>query len=217
MIGFGWTNPFPFTFGGGSSTKQVVRKAILSGLSFFLDPSDTANYAETAGEAALIALIWSSNKRLSNQGVPTRMLENLAVWEESTRLRPTPKDTAPERRARLAGKMRSQLNNAIVDIEEMAEKVLGINYESVIQVDTADVISYWPGVNPGPPGYEWSSNYAHIAIKMNRNNLTDNQFLDKRDHLHRQLHKFIPSWMTFEIGTGDSFVAASGLLGVGLL
>jgi hypothetical protein len=213
MIGFGSNNPFPFTFGGGICTKEVMRNDILDKLSFFLSPDDVGNFAETTGEAALIALIWKCNKRISNQGVPTRMLENLAVWEEATNLRPKNSDTMVERRARLAAKMRAEINNAVVDIESVASKALGINYESVIQVDQVDAISYWPGVNPGPPGYEWCSNYAHVAIKMNKLGLTETQFLDKRDYLHRLLHSFLPSWMTFEIGTGDSFVASSGILG----
>lgn len=218
MIGFGWTNPFPLRLGGGKSTKQVVRNAILNALSYFLDPSSsTGNYAETSGEAAIVAMIWACNKRLQNQAVPTRMLERLTTWEQATNLRPSDEDTAVERRAWLAAKMRGQINNAITDVQEIAAAALGVNFEAVIQVADVDVISYWPGVNPGPPGYEWCSNYAHIAVKTNKTGLTDYQYNDKVDRLQQQIHKILPSWMTFEIGTGDSFVAAVGILGQGLL
>lgn len=217
MIGFGWTNPWPLRFGGGESTKQVVRDAILDGVGEFLDKDDPANYAESAGEAALVALIWNCNKRLSNQAIPERMLENLEVWEQALMLRPSNEDTAKERRARVAGKLRGQGNNAVTDIQAVASTVMGVNYDGLIQVDVADVVSYWPGVNPGPPGYEWCSNYAHIAIKTNKDGLTDYQWLDKVDRLHQQLHAMLPAWMTFEIGTGDSFVAAVGILGQALV
>ncbi len=220
MIGFGWTNPFPFNLGGGSSTKEVLRKSILGSIegSVGLDPDpSTGNYAETAGEAAIVAMIWSCNKRLSNQSNARKMLENLVVWEESTGLKPTNEDTSVDRRARLSGKIRGQTNNAISDIEDVAREALGVNFEAVILVDPDDVIAYWPGVNPGPPGYEWSSNQAHIAIKMNQLGLNDVQFLEKRDWFHSQMQNFLPAWMTFEIGVGDSFVAASGILGQSIL
>lgn len=218
MIGFGWKNPFPLTFGGGESTKELVRNTILLRLAKILDTdSSTEHYAETAGEAALIALIWSVNKRLANQGIPARMIDNLSVWEESTGLKPAEGDSGPERRAQLEGKLRGQINNAVVDIEDVARKSLGINFVALIMVDPANRISYWPGVNPGPPGYEWSSNQAHIAIQMNKTNLTDQEFIDKRERLHVQLQRLLPSWMTFEIGTGTSFQANIGILGQAIL
>ena len=217
MIGFGRTNPFPRTFGGGVSTKLVMRNAIKAAMSKWIDVDDVHNDSEAAGEAVLLALIWAVNRRLSNQGAPEKMIDNLAVWEESTGLRPTNEMTGVQRRAELAGKMRGQINNALVDIEDTASKVLGVNFDGLLLVDPVNVVGFEPGVNPGPPGYEWSSNRAVICIKMNKQALTEVQFLDLRDRLHQQLHKLIPAWMDFTIGVGDSFIANVGILGQTLL
>jgi len=213
MIGFGWTNPFPFRMGGGISTKEVVRAALADEMRKWIDPNDPSNQSELSGEAALIALIWSCNRRLSNQGIPERMIENLSVWEEATGLRPTPEMTDFQRRAELAGKLRGQINNALIDIQESSAKVLGANFVAVVLTDPADVISFWPAVNPGPPGYEWSSNRAHIGILMTKTGLTDVQFLDLQDRLHQQLNKLLPAWMTFEIGIDAGFVVNVGIVG----
>ena len=217
MIGFGWTNPFPLNMGGGTSTKQVVRNAMAGRMRKWIDIDDPASQAELAGESAILAIIWACNKRLSGQAIPERMIENLEVWEESTGLRPVPEMSDVQRRAELAGKLRGQINNALSDIEESASTILGVNFEELIVVAPADVVSYWPAINPGPPGYEWSSNRAHIAIRMNKQGLTEVQFLDLKDRLHLQLNTLLPAWMTFEIGIDDSFVANVGILGQTLI
>ncbi len=216
MIGLGWTNPIPAKIGGGESVVEIERGTILDGIEkeIGLSPDNTTeSYAETAGEAALVAMLWAVSARLRAQAIPETMLEQLPVWEESTGLRPVVSDLDTERRARLAGKMRGQINNALIDIEQVCEKSLGLNYERIVLVDPDDVISYWPAINPGPPGYEWSSNYAHIGVVMNLNGLTNALAADKRDRLYLDLERLLPSWMTFSIGVGDEFVVGQGLVG----
>lgn len=216
MIGFGWTNPFPVNLGGGESIVEGERGALLDGIERELGLSpqdDTENYAETAGEATAVAIIWAISARLRNQAIPERMLEQLTVWEESTGLRPTADDLPIDRRALLAGKMRGQINNAIIDIEEVCQKVLGNNYVEVVQTDESNAVGYWPGVNPGPPGYEWSSNYGQIGVVMTMDGLSNAQILDKRDRLHLELEHLLPSWMSFQIGVGSSFTVNAGIVG----
>jgi len=220
MIGFGWTNPFPIELGGGDSdyevevgalVKQYMAKIAIS------DAEDTESYAEALGEATALSIIWSCNERLRNQGIPTRMLENLAVWEEATGLRPSRHDSEIDRRNDLAGKMRGQTNNALGDISDVALKILGSNFVALLKVDPVNHVVYWPGINPGPPGYEWSSNRAHVAIKMTETGLTPDESQRVRSKLSRQMHALLPAWMTFSVGVGDSFTVGSATVGKTLL
>lgn len=213
MLGLGKWNPFPLRFGGGQAKKQQAYLAILDALEPGFSADDPANQGEAMAAAVAIAIAWAVNKRLTNQAIPTRMLENLTEWEQILKLRPTVEDTDQERRARVAAKVRGFGNNAIADINDAVAKVLGANYEDTLFVDPSNEVTYWPGVNPGPPGFEWASNRAKLSIKMNKNGLSNKQFIALRQSVADLLDALLPSWMTFSIGVGDAFVFNQGLLG----
>jgi hypothetical protein len=225
MLGFGWTNPFPLQLGGGISYIEDERNALLDEYEAKIGLSreeDTENYAESLADAQAVAIIWHTNNRLRRQAIPEFMLENLVVWEESTGLRPTNDALMPDRRRILAAKLRGQINNALTDIEAVAQKILGDNFVKLELVAPVNAVSYWPGVNPGPPGYEWVSNYAHIAIRMTRTGLTAAEFQDLRTNLFLHFNDFLPAWMTYEVGIGPTsgnaqFVLNQGILGRTLL
>lgn len=225
MLGLGWTNPFPLQIGGGTSFIEEERNAILDEVQAKIGLSratDTENYAESLADAQAVAIIWHTNNRLRKQAIPEFMLENLVVWEESTGLRPTDTALMPTRRRVLAAKLRGQINNALSDIVAVAQKILGDNFVKLELVAPVNAVSYWPGVNPGPPGYEWVSNFAHIAIRMTKDNLTNAEFDGLRTDLFLHFNDFLPAWMTYEVGvgpaTGDAqFVVNQGILGQTLL
>ena len=145
------------------------------------------------------------------------MLEALTTWEEATGLRPCLNDLGVDRRANLAGRMRGLLNNALSDIESACMALLGNNFASMNVVDPADEVTYWPGVNPGPPGFEWSSNRARIAIEMTTGGLDAASYTDKAAAVWELLDRCTPDWMTFCVGVGSSFVAAQGIVGQTLI
>lgn len=195
---------FPLRFGGPDRTLDQEHQALLDALAPGWDTDvDTEFWVETRADAFAVSLIWAINRRVGNQAFPLRMLDDLESWESATGLRPTPVDPLPERRAVLAAKLRGVANNAINDIESACETALGINYEALVQVDADDWISYWPGVNPGPPGYEFSSNRAHVCIHCNKVQLNEAQFRAKRANLIEILTHMLPAWMTFTIGVGS--------------
>lgn len=207
---------WPFKFGGTQNLPTKVEyRALLTALEPGYDPTDgTVHAVETFAQARVVGMVWGAGQRLANQAIPERMLEMLPVWEGILELTPAPGTTDFDRRAAVAGKMRGLQNNALPDIEEVAAKIMGQNYDAVLTVDPDDATAYWPGGTPGPPGFEWSSNVALIGIKVNKTGLDDSAFLLKVGRLREQLQKFLPSWMGFTIGVGDSFVVGSSIVGI---
>jgi len=213
-IGLGATNPLPFIVGGGDSFVEDEQQIILSTMQPALDPdSSTGNYAEAYGEAMVVAMIWSVNRRLSNQAVPERMMENLTVWEEACGMRPTVDELDIDRRSRLSAKFRATANNAMGDISSSCSRALGANFVAVHKTAPIGWVTYWPGVNPGPPGLEWSSNRAKISVQMNENGLNKKQLASKQAVVVNQLDDMLPSWMSFQVGVGIAFLAAVGIVG----
>jgi len=220
-IGLGIYNPMPMQLGGGDSILEVEHNAILDELGKgelgFDVSEDTEIYWEAYGDAVASFMFWRMNQRLSAQGQPKTMMENLPVWEEATETRPGPNDTGFDRRVRLDAKLRGIANNALPDIEQAAERILGDNFDALLLVDSVDWVVYWPGVNPGPPGFEWTSNRARVCIRATNSNLSQEQLDLKRSALVNQLDAMLPAWVSFCVGTGTSFVCNVGIIGETLL
>lgn len=213
-MSFGAYGGFPFRFGGAKSAKKAELQAIVDALSpAFGTSTETASYAEAVAEASALAMIWSCNKRLTNQAQPMRMLEVLPVWEEALGLRPAAGDTAVARRRQVAGKLKALGDNSAVGVRAALDAVLGQNLDDVLYVATADEITYWPGVNPGPPGFEWSSNRARVAVRMNESALGDLEFEAKRNAAAVILDALLPAYVRFAIGVGSGFVCDQGIIG----
>ena len=214
MLGFGCFNGFPLTLGGGDSDLEIEHEALLDALTPGWDSADgTANNAECYAHAMIVSMIWAVNSRVRNQAIPMRMLENLLVWEETLKLRPSRTDSAIERRKRVAARIRGIVNNAVVDIEDSAIAIFGDNFEQLVVVAPADEIVYWPGINPGPPGFEWSSNRAIIGIRTNMSGISEIDWQSKRASLADTLDAMLPAWMSFQIGIGSDWIVNEGILG----
>lgn len=229
MLGFGCFNPFPLTIGGGDSAVEQEYDAMLEALrpGYCIDVGTEVN-DEVSAQAQGIAMAWAADDRLANQFIPTRMMENLPIWEEACGLRPVVGDLDTERRKRLAGKFRGLAGNTMSDIAEACTAMLGDNFEDIVVVDGEDAIVYWPGgpvayastgvavavSAPGPPGLERSSNRDRIGIRVNRTGLSNVDFFNKRAALAEMLEQMLPSWMAFSIGIGsDGFTVGLGVLG----
>lgn len=209
----------PFKLGGTrNNPTKIAYRATLDALEPAFDPTvGTYHEIETFAHARVEGMVWGAGQRLANQAIPAKMLESLPVWEEILGLRPTPGTSDNARRAAVAARQRGLQNNAIPDIEEVSAKVMGVNYEALVPVDPDDVVSYWPGGTPGPPGFEWASNLATIAVRVNKNGLDEAAFLLKVGRLREQLERLLPAWMTFNIGVGTSFVVGADIVGQDLI
>lgn len=209
-------SPFARRF-GGRSVEDIEHRAMLNALEPGYDVSpDSAVYAETYAHAVTVASIWRVNGRLKNFRVPLKMMESLPVWEEACKLRPKATDSAPARRRALAAKMRGFVGNKLSDIYDVCATAAGANFLGIAFSDPAYV--YQPGLNPGPPGFEWTSARAKIAIELSRDNLSNADFFALVQRLTEQLHILVPGWMTFRVGTDEGgFICDIGIVDVTLL
>jgi hypothetical protein len=168
------------------------------------DVSDgTTRAAEAYAFGNAVAIIWACNERLRGNDVPQRMLETLPTYETILRTRPAPEDTDIARRAAVAAKLRGISGQwTAEDIEGVCRALLGSAYEGLRFVDPLKEFSYWPGMNPGPPGFEWTSNRATIGIAVRQDSRSDAAWGRVLSQL-RDLLNTLPSWEVYEIGTDD--------------
>lgn len=219
MAGFGRFNPFPLRFGGGKRAIELAHEGLVSAYSQNLDTDDdTIVGLEAYAEARVISQPWIASKRLGHQLSPQRMIENLPIWERITRLQPDATDSEADRRAELAGKMRGLLNNAEPDIRDACAEVLGTCFVDVHYTDTADEITYWPGLNPGPSLTPWTSNVCMAWVEVTKAHLSQEAFDRKIGRLGRMLDDLLPVWMGFNFYTVDTNGTDEGfILDVSLL
>lgn len=212
-------SPYPRRYGGGPNTLIIQHEAMLNALAPGYDVSeDSPVYAEAYAHALAVTWVWRLNGRLRNQLVPSKMLETLTTWEEACRLRPTPTDSVLDRRRRVAAKFRGIVGNTYADIYDAMQALLGAHFLGLIGPDPADETTYWPGVNPGPPGFEWCSNRALMAVRLQRLGTDDVAFSALVERAAEMLDAMIPAWMGYQIGTDEGgFIAGIGIAGITLL
>jgi hypothetical protein len=209
-MGFGAYGTFPFQFGGGTSDHEAVHRALLKEYEPGFDVSDgTIAYLEAYAEAAVIAQGWAATKRIGHQGQPLKMLEILPSWEAATGLRPGSSDTDGQRRGVLAGKLRGVSGNTMTDIFGAMSTLCGGNFVNVWTNPSTSDITYWPVKNPGPPGYEWTSNSRKIRVQLNTVGLTDSAFQALASTVLRQLGDMLPSDMSYGIFVADKGIAGT--------
>jgi hypothetical protein len=219
MPGFGRFNPFPFRFGGGKRAIELAHEALVVAYSQNTDTSDeTIQGLEAYAEARVISQAWVASKRLGNQMVPTKMLENLPIWESVCRLQADASDSDQERRAELSGKLRGLINNAEPDIRDACIEVLGPAFVDVVYTQEADEMTYWPGVNPGMPITPWTSNVCMAWVEVTKVGMNQDVFERRVGRLMRMLDDLLPVWMGFNFFTTDTNGTDEGfILDVSLL
>lgn len=183
---------------------ETEHQALLDGLAPGWDISEEYEvYAEAFAHALAVTAIWQLNGRLRNSRVPLKMMETLPVWEEACGLRPGPRDTPTARRRVLAAQLRGLVGNTLGDIDDVCATAAGSAFLGLAIVDPAQATVYWPGINPGPPGWEWSSNRAIVGVRLSREGIAENDFLTIVQQLNRQLDALCPAWMGFRLGTDE--------------
>ncbi len=200
MPKLGFPLRFPLNLGGGEDLHAVEHQAVLAALQKGFDTNSTSGvYCEAYADATACEFVWSCSRRLSGQFDPQRMLEALPDWEEACGLHPSAGDTDVARRDALTAKLRGLSGNALPDINDVCSQSLGTSFAG-IQVTTPDIeVTYWPGINPGPPGKEWSSNRARIAVVIDATGLDDVVLESKLAALRPLLNTLLPAWMTFDV------------------
>ena len=219
MASFGRWGGFPRRFGGGMGALEAEHRAMLDALAPGYDVSeDSPIFAETFAHAIAVSTIWALNKRLAGSMIPNRMLETLTTWETALRLRPRRLDTVIERRAAVAAKFLGFALNSIGAIYDACSTLAGSLFLGLGQVAEADAIWYAPGISPGPPGFEWTSNRATISVKLQRTGVADETFSALVQRIQETLTAMCPAWMTFRIGTDEGgFIVDVGIVDLTLL
>jgi hypothetical protein len=221
MPGFGKTNPFPRRFGGGTRPRTFEERALKR--SFERDGFDVSAGSVRAAEAyafsSALSCIWAVNGRLANAEIPARMLETLPTYEEILKTRPSADDTDNARRQAVAAKLRGVSGQSTADdIEAVCTELLGAAFEGLVTTAPADEYSFWPGINPGPPGFEWTSNRCVVGIRVRQGSRDDDSWGRALQQLQDLLRTLLPSWEFFTVGTDDGgFVAGVGIAGVTFL
>jgi hypothetical protein len=223
MAAFGSSNPFPRRFGAKRRPNTLERLALEATFLRETEPTGKPLHPTKAAEAyafgRVVGSIWNISERLRGAEIPSRMIETLPTWEEILRTRPTAEDSDNERRTVVAAKLRGISGQATSeDIEAVCRTLLGSSFEGLARVDPTEELSYWPVINPGPPGFEWCSNRCSIGILVRRGPQSDGKWARLMSHLHDILETLLPAWEVFEVGTDDGgFVCDVGLPDVTML
>lgn len=221
MAGFGSGNCFPRRFGGGTRPRTFETRALAR--TFERDGFDVSPGTTKAAEAYAfgnaVGSIWAVNERLAGAELPARLLETLPTFEEVLRTRPTAEDSDNARRNVVAAKLRGISGQATAqDIEDVCRALLGNSFEGTAKIDPANAFSYWPGMNPGPPGFEWTSNRCLIGINVRQGVRGDAEWERLLQQLQDLLQTLLPAWLVFVVGVNDGgFVANVGTVGVTLI
>jgi hypothetical protein len=218
MAHFG-RNSFPRRFGGRPREYEEEHIALLDALADVYSTTEgTELWCEMYAMAGAIGIVWSLARRQANQGIPERMMEALESWERACRLRPAPTARVQERRKAVAAKLRGLAGNTMTDITDACAAIGGQNFVQIRTVPTASQVNYWPGIYPGPPGYEFASNRLVICAEMTRAGLSGRAYTELQNRTQAMLFGMLPSYMTAVVGTNDGgFICDVGVVGETLL
>src|SRR5690606_35213996 len=80
------------------------------------------------------------------------------------------------------------------------------------------IVSYWPGINPGPPGIEFSSSRCMFAVHLRPDRLTVDEFRRTASAVASVVDAIKPSWMQIEVGvgtgSGTAFIPGKATVGL---
>lgn len=215
MARFG-RNPFPRQFGGGLRALEFELQGQLDDLAPGYDVNDESLvYAECYAYAVALDGVWKINWRSTNQEFPMRMQEMLPVWERILRIRVPVESTLIERRRVVAGRFLGLGGNTTGDVYDAVAGLLGDRLEDLSGPSEPDEWAYYPGIMPGPPGYEWCSNRAAYYVTVDRDGLDTAGYLRLISQVADLLENVIRSDMTYVIGVNEGgFQADIGQAGV---
>lgn len=202
MPSFGGYGPFPLTLGGGDHPVKTYHRGLLEAYEgVFNTEEGSLTELEAYAEASVLAHVPEATGRLEGGRIPTRMTTSLPKWEEACHTLPSTAQTIQERQNAVAAKLRGLGPNAEPDIADACEALLGAHFVEIHYVDSTEEITYYPGVNPGPPGQEWATNIRHVFVQVQKLGLPDSDFTVLMGRLTRMLADFLPSDMK-----GDWFI-----------
>lgn len=219
MASYGGYNPYPSTYGGDVRPVEKIHEALNDDVGRYLDTSDgTLVRSETYAEALMINAAWEGAQASHNAWIASKATYSLPTLEEAFGLRPKSSDSPTIRRRVLDAKMRSVGGNAEPDIRDVCERIMGGNFVTLGYVDAAEEVAYWPGIYPGPPGFEWATNREIVLVEVTKDGLSQEAFSERVAQLYEKLDDMLPAFMDFNIyvhntnGTDEGFILDLSLL-----
>lgn len=139
MGGFGWQNPFPFEFGGGSTHTDTIYSAMRSSVGVggsALDDDGTIDGLWRQARASGLAAAATTGERAVLQAFPGRATDLLEYYEDLLLAVPEPDDSLVERQAVVEQLWTERIRGALPDI---AADLLAIDPRlSIASFDHAD-------------------------------------------------------------------------------
>ena len=175
-------------------------------------------HAENLAIARSEAARWRAGDKLANNSLPATCDESLARWLETLAVNSYPGDTRQDIRQRCAAKFRLAIGPTARVVDDAVAQLLGDVFVRSWRFEGVDLATpptptFWPGVNPGPAGYDlgggtWLSARAFYVVEVQQpagmSLLTFMELLNV--HLFQLLDQILPAWAAFDwaIGLSDN-------------
>jgi len=201
----GGLSPSPERGGGGIPTLQRIIESLGSQLGSAYDITTTSGlvYIELEAYARAIWGAWQDNERLGNQWQASRMSDFLPRWEAIYAIVPSPTDTLPARRARIAvlQARAGQANQQV--LTDSLNGLLGSVLVTIVNGNSATANvwtpSTWPfGQHDPSNAVDWYSTVAFVAIQVTKpTGWSEGDLYTAIAGIGPVLDSALPAWVTW--------------------
>ena len=194
--------PIPYSFTWYQELRSMRGSAYSQSMSGLVH---TENLAASRSEQARTR----TSARLIYNSLPITSYNRLGQWETILAVPRRLGDTAEITRQKCAAKFKAAIGPSAVNEDEAIATLLGDNFVQVyrqtgVDLDTPPLITYWPGVNPGPASYDlgggaWVSERANLVVEVKQiPGESVGDFLELMNtQLFALLDTMLPAWATF--------------------
>lgn len=166
------------------------------------------------------AAVQRAAERLVANALPSTSDDALGSWASVLKVRAAPTDGRHDIRQRAAARFLASKGPTRTNEDDSFAGILGDAFVKVWRTTGADLATpptqtYWPGVNPGPTGYDlgggtWLSERAHVVVEVTQPpSMTNSDFLHLVNvEFFRHADELLPAWATFNwaFGVSDGFL-----------
>lgn len=187
-------------YGGHAPRVQRALESMNRARGTAYDVTSTSTvYADNLAFARCIDGAWSTNQRLSNQFIPSKMTSFVPRWEKILGLFPLPTDTDNDRRNRIAAKMsRIGLQPNLSRLQTILSAGLGPVFDAVEFNTVAGAVTWWPGGTPNTAA-PWYSTVAHILIRTHvPTGYSEGDYYASVASVNAFMDSEVPAWVTWD-------------------
>jgi hypothetical protein len=178
----------------------------------------TLVHCQNLAKARLIGFGFRMGEQLAANAFPASADDGLDYWVKVLAVPRRPDDQKWQLRQRCAAHYRATTSVNLSVIQGALQELLGdayvdASFETGSSMSSPPAITYWPGINPGPVGYDlgggtWLSERCHLWVQVQR---PSNMSLANYYNLinvqgFQLLDRMLPAYCTFTISEGDGFI-----------